>query len=224
MYSIFTFVWMPLKDYYQLLQVKPGSDIAAVKKAFRKLAHAYHPDKKGLNKANHDYFTSIQEAYSTLTDPEKREKYHYQRWLEKASGNEFDHALNAPEILKLFLQVEKNISQENYFNIDAFRMGRQLLTLFSTDRLLTISNENDEEMVNTVHTLALSLAAHLNTGDIGLLAAQFEKNLPSWHHYEKKWNALIRKKELKYKVNQLKLPVALLITLILCIICYILLS
>jgi DnaJ-class molecular chaperone len=56
---------MPLKDYYLLLNVKPGADVISIKRAFRKLAHTYHPDKTGLNSLNHDYYTELQEAYST---------------------------------------------------------------------------------------------------------------------------------------------------------------
>ena len=215
---------MPLKDYYLLLNVKPGADVISIKRAFRKLAHTYHPDKTGLNSLNHDYYTELQEAYSTLTDPGKREAYHYQRWLEKATGNELDNALSAVEILKLFLQVEKNISQSNQFNIDTYRMGRQLISLFSTTRLRIISGEQDPQLVSSVNKIALTLAGMINISDINLLADHLEKNLPDWNKYEKDWQDLIRKKEYKNKINSLRVPIALAIALLLCILFYILLQ
>lgn len=215
---------MPLKDYYLLLNVKPGADIISIKKAFRKLAHTYHPDKSGGNKLNHDYYTELQEAYSTLTDPEKREAYHYQRWLEKAIGNELDNALSAVEILKLFLQAEKNISQSNQFNIDTYRMGRQLISLFSSARLRIIAGEQNPELVSSVNKIALSLAGIINVSDINLLADHLKKHLPDWTVYEKDWKELVRKKEYKNKINNLRMPIALAVAVLLCLLFYILLQ
>jgi hypothetical protein len=215
---------MPLKDYYLLLNVKPGADIISIKRAFRRLAHTYHPDKSGGNKLNHDYYTELQEAYSTLTDPEKREAYHYQRWLEKATGNELDDALSAVEILKLFLQVEKNISQSNQFNIDTYRMGRQLISLFSTTRLRIIAGEQNPELVSSVNKIALSLAGIINVSDINLLADHLKKHLPDWTVYEKDWKELVRKKEYKNKINNLRMPIALAVAVLLCLLFYILLQ
>lgn len=215
---------MPLKDYYLLLNVKPGADIISIKRAFRRLAHTYHPDKSGGNKLNHDYYTELQEAYSTLTDPEKREAYHYQRWLEKATGNELDNALSAVEILKLFLQVEKNISQSNQFNIDTYRMGRQLISLFSTTRLRIIAGEQNPELVSSVNKIALTLAGMISAQDINLLADHLEKHLPDWTKYEKDWKELVRIKEYKNKINNLRMPIALAVAVLLCLVFYILLQ
>ena len=215
---------MPLKDYYLLLNVKPGADIISIKRAFRKLAHTYHPDKSGGNKLNHDYYVELQEAYSTLTDPEKREAYHYQRWLEKATGNELDNALSAVEILKLFLQAEKNISQSNQFNIDTYRMGRQLISLFSSARLRIIAGEQNPELVSSVNKIALSIAGIINVSDINLLADHLKKHLPDWTVYEKDWKELVRKKEYKNKINNLRMPIALAVAVLLCLLFYILLQ
>ncbi len=215
---------MPLKDYYLLLNVKPGADIISIKRAFRRLAHTYHPDKSGGNKLNHDYYVELQEAYSTLTDPEKREAYHYQRWLEKATGNELDNALSAVEILKLFLQVEKNISQSNQFNIDTYLLGRQLTSLFSSARLRIIAGEQNPELVSSVNKIALTLAGMISVPDINLLADQLEKHLPDWNKYEKDWKDLVRIKEYKNKINNLRMPIALAVAVLLCLLFYILLQ
>ena len=215
---------MPLKDYYLLLNVKPGADIISIKRAFRKLAHTYHPDKSGGNKLNHDYYVELQEAYSTLTDPEKREAYHYQRWLEKATGNELDTAQSAVEILKLFLQVEKNISQSNQFNIDTYLLGRQLISLFSSARLRIIAGEQNPEIVSSVNKIALTLAGMISVPDINLLADHLEKHLPDWNKYEKDWKALVSIREYKNKINNLRMPIALAVAFLLCLLFYILLQ
>ena len=59
-------------DYYKTLGVDKNASADDVKKAYRKLAHQHHPDKKGGNEAK---FKEINEAYQVLSDPEKRQQY-----------------------------------------------------------------------------------------------------------------------------------------------------
>ena len=68
---------MPVKDYYKLLKIAHSADLNTIKKAYRQLAMQYHPDKHGDNQSTHFYFQEIQEAYEVLSNPEKRENYHY---------------------------------------------------------------------------------------------------------------------------------------------------
>ena len=60
------------KDYYQILGVEKKASKDDVKKAFRKLAHKYHPDKKGGDELK---FKEASEAYSILSDDKKRAEY-----------------------------------------------------------------------------------------------------------------------------------------------------
>jgi len=60
------------KDYYKILGVEKNANADEIKKAFRKLAHQYHPDKKGGDEAK---FKEINEAYQVLSDEKKRAQY-----------------------------------------------------------------------------------------------------------------------------------------------------
>lgn len=60
------------KDYYKTLGVEKGASQADIKKAFRKQAHKYHPDKKDGNEAK---FKEVNEAYQVLGDEKKRQQY-----------------------------------------------------------------------------------------------------------------------------------------------------
>ncbi len=64
-----------MKDYYQTLGVSKDATEADLKKAFRQLAMKYHPDRNPGNKASEEKFKEINEAYSVLSDPKKRENY-----------------------------------------------------------------------------------------------------------------------------------------------------
>ena len=59
------------KDYYQILGISQAASQNEIKKAYRKLAHQYHPDKGGDEKK----FKEINEAYQVLSDTEKRRQY-----------------------------------------------------------------------------------------------------------------------------------------------------
>lgn len=62
-------------DYYQILGCSKNADDAALKKAYRKLAVKWHPDKNPDNQEATENFQKISEAYATLSDKKKREIY-----------------------------------------------------------------------------------------------------------------------------------------------------
>ncbi len=66
---------MDYKDYYKVLGVERKADETEIKKAFRKLAQQYHPDKNPGNAEAEQKFKEINEAYTVLSDAEKRSQY-----------------------------------------------------------------------------------------------------------------------------------------------------
>ena len=66
---------MDYKDYYKILGVSKTASQDEIKKAYRKLAVKYHPDKNQGDQASEEKFKEISEAYEVLKDPEKRSKY-----------------------------------------------------------------------------------------------------------------------------------------------------
>ncbi len=73
-----------MSDYYELLGIARDASPDDIKKAFRKLAHKYHPDKGGGDEKR---FKEINEAYQALSDEKKRAEYdRYGRVFEKGNG------------------------------------------------------------------------------------------------------------------------------------------
>ena len=63
------------RDYYEVLGLKKGAGEDEIKKAFRKMAMKYHPDKNPGDRTAEEKFKEVNEAYSVLSDPEKKSKY-----------------------------------------------------------------------------------------------------------------------------------------------------
>jgi curved DNA-binding protein len=83
------------KDYYKILGVDRGADDKEIKRAYRKLAVQFHPDKNPGDARAEERFKEINEAYEVLGDPTKRAKYDqlgasYEAWQRTGGRGGFD--------------------------------------------------------------------------------------------------------------------------------------
>ncbi len=86
---------MEYKDYYKVLGVERNASQDEIKKAFRKLAMKYHPDKNPGDKKAEERFKEINEAHEVLSDPQKRSRYDqlgesYSRWQQGGGTGNFN--------------------------------------------------------------------------------------------------------------------------------------
>jgi curved DNA-binding protein len=86
---------MDYKDYYKVLGVDRKANTQDIKKAYRKLAMKYHPDRNPGNKQAEETFKEINEAYQVLSDSEKRTRYDqlgesYSSWQRAGGGAGFN--------------------------------------------------------------------------------------------------------------------------------------
>ncbi|MGQ9813141.1 MAG: DnaJ C-terminal domain-containing protein [Dissulfurimicrobium sp.] len=84
------------EDYYKILGVSKTATPDEIKKAFRKLAMKYHPDRNKGDKAAEERFKKINEAYAVLSDPEKRKQY------DSFGFSEFKRRYSQDDIFKNF--------------------------------------------------------------------------------------------------------------------------
>lgn len=83
-------------EYYDILGLSKGASAQEVKKAYRKLAVRYHPDKNKGDKAAEDKFKEISEAYAVLSDLEKKKQY------DTYGSSDFSQRYSQEEIFKNF--------------------------------------------------------------------------------------------------------------------------
>ena len=86
---------MDYKDYYKILGVERSASADEIRKAYRKLAMQYHPDRNQGNKQAEEKFKEINEAYQALSDPQKRARYdqlgsEYSNWQQRGAPGDFD--------------------------------------------------------------------------------------------------------------------------------------
>jgi len=86
---------MDYKDYYKILGVERKASTDEIKRAYRKLAMQYHPDRNPGNKRAEERFKEINEAYQVLSDSQKRSRYDqlgdsYSHWQRSGAPGGFD--------------------------------------------------------------------------------------------------------------------------------------
>jgi molecular chaperone DnaJ len=94
------------RDYYEILNVSRDADGEQIKRAYRKLAMKYHPDRNPDDTEAEQRFKEASEAYEVLADPEKRKRYDQfgHAGLRGTSGHDFSH-MGADDIFSMFEDI-----------------------------------------------------------------------------------------------------------------------
>ena len=98
-----------IKNYYKILKVDRYANQKTIKKAYKKLTLNYHPDVNN-NEEDEKKFLSIKEAYSVLSDPDKRIKYDkiYDKIQENKLKQKKEKKNHKNDTLNLFKDIEDN--------------------------------------------------------------------------------------------------------------------
>lgn len=137
---------MHLKDYYKILELEPSASLPEIKKAFRKLAQQYHPDKNNNDPYAAAQFADIKEAYEVLTDPAKKEYYLQLRWYNQSVGKRKTQEVITPvTLLKQALELERYVSKLDTFRMDKQGLQQYILDLLSDSSIEQIGKFNEPE-------------------------------------------------------------------------------
>ncbi len=135
---------MQLKDYYSILELQPSATGEEIKKAYRRLAHTYHPDKQQDDFYTAAKFGEIKEAYEVLSNPLKKDYYLQQRWYAQSIGKKIKQEPITPvSVLKRMLELDRYVSK-----LDVHRMYQQglyehIITILSDENIVAINSFNE---------------------------------------------------------------------------------
>ena len=91
------------EDYYKTLGISKGASAAEIKKAYRKMAIKYHPDKNPDDKAAEEKFKEAAEAYDVLSNPDKKSRYdQFGHQAFQGGGGGFGGGMNMDDIFSQF--------------------------------------------------------------------------------------------------------------------------
>jgi molecular chaperone DnaJ len=105
---------MTKRDYYEILGVQKGASAEEIKKAYRKVAIQFHPDKNPGNKESEEKFKEAAEAYEVLSDSEKRAQYD-RFGHRKPGGGGFGHDMSMDDIFSQFGDIFGGGPFESFF-------------------------------------------------------------------------------------------------------------
>lgn len=218
---------MTNKDYYKILEVAPTATTLAIKKAYRRLALKYHPDKNEGNELYEQKFKEINEAYRVLSDTQKRNDYNYSLAAKKPYQAKTNHAYKPPPETKtvqtIVLEAKKlrtktlasdpdRMNREAVFREVEHLISRQNIRLFKeaheekanavfVECIITISKHLPFSMVREIIHPLVQVAGTNN--DLLTRIQEFEKK----SRYNTVW-------------NEYKLAVAFVLALLFCILIY----
>ncbi|MCW5197646.1 molecular chaperone DnaJ [Buchnera aphidicola] len=118
---------MNKKDYYEILNISKSANDREIKRAYKRLAVKYHPDRNNNSKYSEKKFKEIKEAYEILINPEKRsayDQYGHSAFEQNSSGSDFNGSFtSSTDFGDIFGDVfgdifESNNQRENYRGSD----------------------------------------------------------------------------------------------------------
>jgi molecular chaperone DnaJ len=165
-----------LKDYYTILELPSSASVDEIKKAWRRLAHQYHPDKKANDPYAAAQFAAIKEAYETLINPVKKNLYLQQRWYAKSRGQQAAQSVVTPvTILKQLLELDRYIHQLDEHRMDKEGLYHYLMYIIQDENIRQLNTFNETVINRQVVMLVLRCSRLLPSSFLPGLAERLKK-------------------------------------------------
>lgn len=212
---------MELKDYYGLLEIPVSATHTEIKKAYRRLALQYHPDKNPKDPYAATQFAAIKEAYEVLTNPGKKEYYLQQRWYQQSTGSRRKQDVITPvNVLKQSLELEKYVSKLDVFRMDKTGLQQYLLDILTDDSIAQLRGFGEPVTIGEINRVLLRalqpLPAQYSRPVVEQLAKLVAGNLPA----EQELHTYTRKSDNRNRREKYSLLLIIAATLLLCLLIF----
>ena len=138
---------MPIPDHYRTLGVAPQASLQEIKRAYRALAHTYHPDKNPDDRLAAARFLQVKEAYIVLADERRRRLYDEERYFAGLSARKEPQAISSSWILNEARKLQGHMQR-----VDSDRMNHgalhDYLLLLLSDAHLAVLRQDDGRSVH----------------------------------------------------------------------------
>jgi curved DNA-binding protein CbpA len=211
-------VIMHLKDYYSILKLEPSATIPEIKKAYRKLALQFHPDKNQQDTYAAAQFSEIKEAYEVLTNPSKKGYYLQQRWYDQSIGKRKTQDIITPvNVLKQVLELEKYVSTLDVFRMDKEGLQHYILELIPASTIEELKKFNEPDTNREIITTILKAMRPLTQIYTVPIIGQLEKLAGDDEAARTAATNFIKKNAQKSRREKYSLLIIIITTFILCL-------
>lgn len=204
-----------MTDYYHTLQVSQSATTDEIKKAFRKLALVYHPDKHERQDIAEIRFAEIYEAYSVLSDEDARKRYN--RQLKNSNAPIFKQPATGADILELSLNLQTKLSRLDPFRTDRDLVHFEVLYLLSLRNMEILDKENNPAINRQIITNIIRCAPYLPFGTVRQIAPLLKQLIVDDGGAKKQVDLFIRDNERSHFWNRYKVLGALVFALLTCL-------
>lgn len=209
---------MHLKDYYGILEVEPSASPADIKKAFRRLAQLYHPDKNNNDALSAARFADIKEAYEVLTDPGKKEYYLQQRWYAHSAGKRRKQETITPaNVLIQCLELEKYVSRLDVFRMDKKGLEEYICELLNNETISKLHTFGDAATNRSIISAITAAMKPLPLLSAEIISVQLKKLAGNDEAALAGIDSTISRYKLKHRREKYSLLIIIIITLALCL-------
>jgi curved DNA-binding protein CbpA len=209
---------LQLKDYYSILELSPSASADEVKKAYRRLAHLYHPDKKDNDPYAAAQFAVIKEAYETLINPVQKEYYLQQRWYAQSIGKKIKQETITPvNVLKQMIELEKYVSKLDIHRMDQQGLFEHLENILSDSTIGMLNLFNEPDVNNEIVQIALKSARTLPYSLIILFTTRLKRLTTNDELIIKKVDQFVRHHKQTEYWEKRKVWILLLVVILICI-------
>lgn len=211
---------MPYKDYYNILGVKPAASVEEIKRSYRKLALKFHPDKNPDDAFAEAAFKEVAEAYSILSDSEKRKDYHFKRFYTYNYKYETGPTVTPQRILNDALNLKMLVEKSDPYRINRDALIMQVEQILSANNIALLEQEKDPKTNEQVVDALLSACKPLSYRSMEKVTGKLVEFANGNYNVEKKINTFLELQKKNDHWERYKTLAAILITILLCLIIY----
>lgn len=212
---------MPLKDYYSILHIPSSASMDEVKKAFRKLALLYHPDKNPDKHFATAKFAEIQEAYRVLSDRKKRTEYNYSRYFQSAGVSAQSLAGSADDILRSTFELRNKVAGMDPFRIDRNQLYYEVSRVLSDHNINLLSNNPFTDTHKKIFHNLMESFQHLSFEYVREVVGKLQKIHPEETAIQKELNDLLLHARVQDYWNRYQFLIVFIIAMLVCLFIYV---